>query len=217
MKLILWLYTRLLRLYPPNFRAEYAEEMTEVFAAAVREKQDWLGLAGLCAGELRDLPLSIIRQHLYERRRVSALIEGNTMNAETLKPIRTVRLSALGALGIFAAYGILVVFPFFALGLHNQPVEAIRGGMFDPKGFPIYSSDQISPNVLLMTSILIHITAPVWQTIWGSLLALTLYRHWGQLSSRQRWLGGIGLAASVIFMAILLSPTGRLMLTWLID
>ncbi len=59
-------YSGLLRLYPRRFRATFADEMRDVFAQAVSEANSFR-LVELCACELLEMPLSLIREHLRER------------------------------------------------------------------------------------------------------------------------------------------------------
>ncbi|HEX2905582.1 MAG TPA: hypothetical protein VHO69_01885 [Phototrophicaceae bacterium] len=120
--LILQLYASLLRLYPPEFRAEFAEEMGDVFALALTEAEPAgvLTLMAICLTELRDLPLSLIREHLRERRQKQLNLEGIMVIAET--PIRIYRFCAYSLLLIAAAYGLLVVLPIFCL----RPALAAR-------------------------------------------------------------------------------------------
>lgn len=62
---IFHLYRLLLRLYPSNFRAEFGEEMTAVFAesATGAARESGLALLAFCGRELRDLPAALLRQH----------------------------------------------------------------------------------------------------------------------------------------------------------
>ncbi len=92
----LWLYRLLLRLYPRYFREEYGEEVTAVFQqhlqqAAATSPRDALAVIGR---ELRDWPLSCLREHARER------------NRQFLLP----RTSFLSGWGAVAAAG-----PFFIL------------------------------------------------------------------------------------------------------
>ena len=61
------LYALGLRLYPAAFRAQYAEEMAQVFAeqAAVAAAHGWLSVGGLCARELTGLVQQAARERLY--------------------------------------------------------------------------------------------------------------------------------------------------------
>ncbi|MCP4426461.1 MAG: hypothetical protein GY803_18360 [Chloroflexi bacterium] len=74
MKWAMRIYALLLRLYPSNFYDEFGEEMTAVFAKAVRDaaKQSWLSSITFCLREIRDWPGSVLRERLRARRRKMA-------------------------------------------------------------------------------------------------------------------------------------------------
>jgi len=57
----------MVRLYPASFREQFADEMTAVFAAAVKQakRQGNLELLTLIWREFRDLPLSLASEHWY--------------------------------------------------------------------------------------------------------------------------------------------------------
>lgn len=67
LRAIIWLYIWLLHLYPPDFRAVFAEEMTAVFVQVVSEaaKQGWWIFSVVFLRELRDLPPNLARAHWY--------------------------------------------------------------------------------------------------------------------------------------------------------
>jgi len=60
----------LLALYPARYRREYGEERDSVLQLALEEAAagGWLRLFQFCIRELRDLPLSLIREHIKERK-----------------------------------------------------------------------------------------------------------------------------------------------------
>jgi hypothetical protein len=62
---LIHVYHRLLSLYPAEFRDEFGEEMTNVFAAAVRgaRQQGFRSTAAVWLRELRNLPLSLVRAY----------------------------------------------------------------------------------------------------------------------------------------------------------
>ncbi|MFW6070710.1 MAG: FG-GAP-like repeat-containing protein, partial [bacterium] len=67
----LWLYPRLLRLYPRRFREEFAEEMADVFQERVQDAAadgQWRAVLAVLGRELRDWPLNCLREHWRERR-----------------------------------------------------------------------------------------------------------------------------------------------------
>ncbi|MEK7787440.1 MAG: hypothetical protein AAB658_18720, partial [Chloroflexota bacterium] len=82
MRVIILLYAWVLKLYPPSFRAEFADEIQAVFAKVASEaaRRDVMSLARACLRELRDLPASLVREHWYALR-----MKGVAMN-ETSQP-----------------------------------------------------------------------------------------------------------------------------------
>jgi hypothetical protein len=72
---ILALYLWLVRLYPPGFRAEFGEELRQVFSQALGDcsRQHRFSALSLIAREMRDLPASMFIQHRAERRSLRAL------------------------------------------------------------------------------------------------------------------------------------------------
>jgi hypothetical protein len=97
-----WTYAILLRLYPRYFREEFGEEVTAVFQhhlqqAAAASPRDALAVVGR---ELRDWPLSCLREHARER------------NRQLLLP-RPLFVSGWGAV----AAGVPFLFSFVTFGL----------------------------------------------------------------------------------------------------
>lgn len=62
-----WLYARLLRLYPRRFREEFADEMQCVFVEAMMEAavHGRPAVFAVCLRELQDLPGSLLREHWH--------------------------------------------------------------------------------------------------------------------------------------------------------
>jgi hypothetical protein len=97
------LYRRLLRVYPADFRRDYAEPMAQLFADQLREAR----MAGAPAGSLRlwirtllDVFTSVVSQHLERDRTV----------AHSAAPLPTISSRALGIAGILA--GAVLLAPF---------------------------------------------------------------------------------------------------------
>ncbi|MCP4415579.1 MAG: hypothetical protein GY805_03090 [Chloroflexi bacterium] len=62
-----WLYAQSLKLYPPDFRDAFGEEMTAVFTQTMMdavERGRW-GVAAVLLHELRDLPPNLAREHWH--------------------------------------------------------------------------------------------------------------------------------------------------------
>jgi len=68
-QVLVWLYGRLLSLYPQQYRAEYGEELQAVFGLVANEatQQGTFSVIRLGWRELRDLPGAAIREHWQER------------------------------------------------------------------------------------------------------------------------------------------------------
>src|SRR3989304_853762 len=66
-QVILHLYALLLRLYPRRFRAEFAAAMRAVSAETAEDaaRRGKIALITLCLRELRDMPISLLREHLH--------------------------------------------------------------------------------------------------------------------------------------------------------
>ncbi len=73
----LWLYVRLLRLYPRRFRKAFAPEMAAVFAEALHEagRIGPAAVARFCLRELGELPGSILQEHVREREGRSGMMK----------------------------------------------------------------------------------------------------------------------------------------------
>ena len=69
-RLIIGVYAILVRCYPLSFRAQFEEEMRQVFADAVTEAAEWgrLPLMVVCLQEVRDLPSVLLREILSDSR-----------------------------------------------------------------------------------------------------------------------------------------------------
>lgn len=71
-QMTLRIYTHLLRLYPRQFRETFIDEMQVVFAMALQDatKRGGFHVARILYRELVDLPVAVISQHIYERRKI---------------------------------------------------------------------------------------------------------------------------------------------------
>ena len=65
-RISIYLYSRLLRLYPPGFRHEFADEMLTVFTAALTDAQGRgrLSMAIWCGREFMGLLSTIVKEKL---------------------------------------------------------------------------------------------------------------------------------------------------------
>jgi hypothetical protein len=97
------IYRRLLRVYPADFRRDYAEPMAQLFADQLRDSRaagTMAGPLGLWIRTLLDLATSSISQHLERDRTV----------AHSAAPLPTVSSRALGIAGMLA--GAVLLAPF---------------------------------------------------------------------------------------------------------
>ena len=86
-----WLYAQSLRIYPSNFRGKFGDEMQTVFSIAMRKAKtgNVLKLLAFFGREIRDLPMSIWREHLRSRKGIHV-----SQNNLAWKPLNTKELSA---------------------------------------------------------------------------------------------------------------------------
>ena len=61
--LLMWVYAMMLKIYPPAFRAAFADEMTDVFAMTLRETSGRTRLALILWREVCGLPMSLLAVH----------------------------------------------------------------------------------------------------------------------------------------------------------
>jgi hypothetical protein len=68
-QILVWIYARLLSLYPQQYRAEYGEELQIVFRLVVNEaaQRGRFSVIRLGWREMRDMPGAVIREHRRER------------------------------------------------------------------------------------------------------------------------------------------------------
>jgi len=67
----IWIFSKLLRLYPGHFYASFAGEMLDVFSEAITESAQggFTPVLRFWSRELAELPLALISQHFYDRRK----------------------------------------------------------------------------------------------------------------------------------------------------
>jgi hypothetical protein len=216
-RVTLALYTESLRLYPARFRAEFADEMQDVFGQAVQAVGDPLEMLILAAGEVRDLPLSIIREHMRERRMNQQLILQEQTMTQTFIPLRALKGLTWTLIVGFVLYCLLILAPFFYYGLNELSWNTLISGLYDPKGYLPFALNGMVGDGLQLLGIIVVILWPPTIVAMGAVLALTLRRHWGQLNQKQRYLGSAALFMAAFLLSMALSPIGRTLTVWFLD
>lgn len=215
MKLLIRLYAGLLRLYPRDFREQFASDMLDIYQQTLRDARSngrgallWRVLL-----EVATLPPNILHEHQAARQRALSGGSALRLRASLLPTLFCITL----LLGLFAIYSLLTVGPFFAYGVHLEPVNAVRGGMFDPKGYPLFLWSSPIGSAAHIIAVVTMVLVPVYGTLLSAALLVCLGRDWLVLSDRIRRLGLLALAAGVSMTAFFFSPLGRLILTWHMD
>lgn len=215
---MMWLYSQLLRLYPTRFHNEFADEMRAVFRQSVQKSGDSLSLIGLVAGELRDLPVNLLREHIHERRAKTliTIIEEKIM-AEAIVPMRAFRGLSWTLLTIFILYCLLIPLLYFYNGLNQVSWEMLTSGLYDPKGYPPFVYEGVVGDGLQLLGLLVVIMGLPTIAAMAGVLGLTLRRHWHQLQQKQRLLGSAAVMIAVFMLGITVSPFGRTLIVWFMD
>jgi hypothetical protein len=211
----IYFYDLMLRLYPPQFRAEYAAEMREVFRQAIAENENTLSLLGLLLAEMRDLPISVIREHWRERQqtRLMMQLEGFVLN-RIYSPQRF-RFCMISLLGLAALYIFSALTAYFVFDLHTNSLWKAQQWWSTVGQQPAYLFNQIP--LLYLLGIVLWLLSPVWIIGAGSFLAVMLWGQWHQLAQRLRLLGAIALIAAIAMFVSMGSPIGFMAALWFYD
>lgn len=113
-------------------------------------------------------------------------------------------------------YLAFVVLPFFAYGIHLLPSNLVAGGVFDPKGYPIYTDAVFGAPLRLITLIALPIT-PALVIAFGGFLLMSLPRGLKRLTRAERVAGVLVISASLAFVVMAFSPLGMLIMRWHMD
>jgi hypothetical protein len=208
-QLVIQVYSRLLRLYPPQFRADYADEMRDVFAQAVHENEDSLLL--LLLAELRDLPFRVLQEHLAARRKRILLSNMGVMMMESGLSLQVFRFFSVSLVLVLALFAVMVVLPFFALGLQSYTQMEVISGSLGPEAFPPYSG---SANRLPGMAVLVLLAAPLWNAIFGVGVLVMLPLFWRRLSILHRLVGILAVVAAIAPTLFLFSSVGVNLASW---
>lgn len=210
-------FQHLLRLYPASFRDQFAEDMHTVFTLSLKDNQSLFALLGFIAREVFSLPIGIITAHWREYNWRPALAFQGEMNMGSQQSTWLFRWTVSSTLGLFIVFGLLVVVPYFALGLHLQPIGSVMGGQFDPKGFSPYLSGSPAGDIFYLLTILVMMFAPIIGIALSIFCGVWLARRWGKLNLKQYLMGGAAMLMGASLLLFLLSPLGRVIYLWMFD
>ncbi|MBZ0288873.1 MAG: hypothetical protein K8I30_14750 [Anaerolineae bacterium] len=205
------LYSNLLRLYPARFRADFADEMVEVFRLKLESAHSPSRPLMMLLTELRDLPVGVLQEHLRERRKRILATNTGVIVMESGRSIQVFRIFSISLFVVLAVFALMVVVPFFWLGLYGQTEMEVISGSLGPEAFPLYGGQ---PNVLPGIAVLMMFAAPVWNMIFGGGVLLMLGMFWRRLSPRQRRLGLLAVLVAITPTLFMLLPVGRIVFSW---
>ncbi|MBZ0288876.1 MAG: hypothetical protein K8I30_14765 [Anaerolineae bacterium] len=209
------LYGCLLRLYPPQFRAEFAEEMREVFAQRLRETHSSWTLAAVILSELRDLPFTLIREHLREAHQKASigLQEGILMRRTYFSP-RLFRWCIITLFAIFVLYVCSATAAYFVFDLSHNDLNRAGEWWYAVADQPGYIGNLIP---LTLVGMFLWVCSPMLIVLAGGLLFIMLWRRWPGLSRRLRRIAITALLAGCFVFLTMGSPIGYMAALWLYD
>ena len=96
----IWVYSQWLRLYPRHFRTTFAVEMQDVFTMSMADaaQQGITPTIRILMRELGDLPVNLILEHVYERRKGAMAL----LSSGTKRDLHRIRWMARGFSLLFA-------------------------------------------------------------------------------------------------------------------
>lgn len=108
-----WIYAKVLKLYPREFSGNFAAEMLEVFTLALLDAHETGSgsLLSLLYRELVDLPVSLVQEYFHQRRKRKMQL----IRYETSRDVQSVRLLARGLSLVFVALS-LATFVNYVIG-----------------------------------------------------------------------------------------------------
>ena len=175
-----WLYAQSLRIYPSNFRGKFGDEMQTVFSIAMGKAKtgNVLKLLAFFGREIRDLPMSIWREHLRSRKGIHV-----SQNNLAWKPLNTKELLAgltLFVLPIFSPI-LKVIFGYkavinnigFFLTLTVLLIGLVIIILGIKYGFPRWSIPYLG--VSITTIVMLQAVYPTWDLFYQSVQKFVHY------------------------------------------
>jgi hypothetical protein len=207
------LYMRLLRLYPPHFRAEYADEMVEVFALAVGEAKNGLSVLSILGAELRDLPLSVLRERLPE----GYLAEHSIMREGSMTWLYSARLRRICTIAILALAGfyiVSVISAYLAFDLHFHSWQTAQEWWYAYDENSAFITRHLPIGLLVL---IVYLLTPPGMVVFGSALGLNVVGGWRYLSVADRRLALLALVAAALLLRSLNKPLTYIGSLWFYD
>jgi hypothetical protein len=186
MQLVVLFYRLLLYLYPRRFQAEFGREMAAVFAAGLAEAREvgWSRMAAVCLRELRDLPVSVAREHWRHLTMRSGTMTKEIENPEWQFYPAWVVVSTLSVLLAFSLSWLII-----------SLIVGVVGGTIQIGGETRITEDALYNYIMLPTLVLLT----------GSLQYLLLSRY---LPRMGRWIAAT--AFGWLLAVLLISLIARL-------
>lgn len=190
------LYSLFLRLYPAPFRAEFADEMRAVFEAALRNaaRAGAASAAGWLLLELHDLPGSVAREHLTQRRRVQWNRSQEELAMHRIDSPRLFRLCTMGILALCTIVLLAAVSAYFVFDLHHNSLQNVGAWWYTRYDTFIFRHE---PLVDFMF-ILIPLASVPLTPLFGIALVLNVWRRWYKLTQWQQQVGMAGILFAVL-------------------
>jgi hypothetical protein len=209
------LYGYLLRLYPPQFRAEFADEMRDVFAQRLRETHSIWTFAAVILSELSDLPFSLIREHFREAHQKAdiALQESILMRRSYFSP-RLFRWCIITLFAIFVLYVCSATAAYFVFDLRHNDLYKAGEWWYAVADQPNYIGNIIP---LTLVGMFLWVCSPMLIVLAGGLLLIMLWRQWPGLSRRLRRMAIAALLVGSAVFFTMGSPIGYMAALWLYD
>jgi hypothetical protein len=207
-------YRGMLRLYPPQFRADYADEMQEVFRQALAENENSLLLMHLLLAEIRDLPVSVLREHWRERQTQSVWQYQESSFMKRLYSPRLLRFCAVMILMLCGLYGLSVVSAYFAFDIHIHSLQNSYEWWYDYDNNPAFISRQLPIGLFVLILYLLIIPVMV---VFGGALGLNVLGRWRTLAFHERRLTMIAFIAVIFVLLSWFTPLGTIGSLWFYD
>ncbi len=180
-----WLFTQSLKLYPSGFRDEFGEEMTAVFQQAIADCHKPGSVLSFLGHELRQLPINLAREHWHSLTQKELPMIATNRKPEWFFYPAWIILQAL-AIPLALALSFAIIFIILKIVGGYIYVDGVRhiteDYLFDYIFFPAYSLTTGLLQYWLLRRYLPRIGSWILVTAVGALLGAVLilgWRIWG--------------------------------------